>query len=86
MRITVETYNPDKFNILMDFLRINGYKIQIEKPAPLTDYDWIIPGRPATDEEHEAMALAMENDDINDTLTTDRLKKEMQKWIKEITR
>ncbi|MBU0764216.1 MAG: hypothetical protein KJ607_05215 [Bacteroidetes bacterium] len=62
MRLIVETPNLNKFNLLAAFLRSNGYKVSVEGDIPFTDDDWALPGRPATDEEHERHARAMEKE------------------------
>ncbi len=62
MRFIVETDNQKKGISLIQFLRANGYTVNLNENIPLTDDDWILPGRAATDEEHEAMAKAMENE------------------------
>jgi len=56
MKLTVETDDVSKFNVLVSFLRMNGYRVNIDDNKPLQDDDWALPGRPATDEEHEAHA------------------------------
>lgn len=62
MKLTVETNNNSKFNTLVSFLRNNGYKVNIQDNTLLKDEDWCLSGRPATEEEHENHAIAMEND------------------------
>lgn len=62
MKLIVETNNLVKFNALRIFLRSNGYKIEIDENTALSADDWIMPGRPATDKEHEALAHEMELD------------------------
>jgi len=61
MRLTVETNNKSKFSSLLSFLRSNGYKVKVHDDN-LKEEDWCMPGRAATDEEHEAHAQAMENE------------------------
>lgn len=61
MKLTVETNNKSKFNSLLSFLRSNGYKVQVHD-NPLNEEDWAMPGRAATDEEHEAHAKAMDSE------------------------
>jgi hypothetical protein len=39
-----------------------GKKAAVAPMAPLTDDDWALPGRPATDEELEQLAEAMDRD------------------------
>ena len=68
MRLTVDTNNQIKFNSLVSFLRSNGYTVQVQDDAPLKDEDWSMPGRPATDQEHEAHAIAMENETGGDSV------------------
>ncbi|MBI4648588.1 MAG: hypothetical protein HY738_18885 [Bacteroidia bacterium] len=83
MRLTVEINNADKLNILVNFLRMNGYKVDIEDSNRLQDNDWAIPGRAATDEEHEAHVLAMENDIDEGTEASiffNNLIKEINEW------
>ncbi|OFX60568.1 MAG: hypothetical protein A2046_11355 [Bacteroidetes bacterium GWA2_30_7] len=83
MRLTVDINNKIKFNSLVSFLRSNGYKVQIQDDAPLKDEDWCMPGRPATDEEHEAHAIAMENDIDEGTEASiffDKLISEIKLW------
>ncbi|MBU0486870.1 MAG: hypothetical protein KKA07_09320 [Bacteroidetes bacterium] len=82
MKLTVETKSRDKFNTLISFLRSNGYKVQVHD-NPLKDEDWSMPGRAATDEEHEAHARAMENDTdegVEASAFFDNLIKEVATW------
>ncbi|MBE9467304.1 MAG: hypothetical protein IMY72_03160 [Bacteroidetes bacterium] len=64
MRLNIEIDNLSKGRSLAEFLRTIGYvkSVEILKDEDLTDEDWILPGRPATDEEHEALAKAMEKE------------------------
>lgn len=83
MRLTVDTNNQIKFNSLVSFLRSNGYAVQIQEDAPLKDEDWCMPGRPATDEEHEAHAIAMEKDSdegVEASIFFDKLVNEIKQW------
>ena len=41
-----------------------------EKIKPLSDEDWIRPGRPATDEEIEQLCIEMEHDEGGDAIST----------------
>jgi hypothetical protein len=53
------------------------------KPKPLTDEDWVRPGRPATDEEITMLIESMENDKSG--VTTEEVRKntlkELDEWI-----
>jgi len=66
MKLTVETRNTKKFNALISFLRTNGYKVKIDESIALKEEDWVIPGRPATDKEHELLAIVMEKETDGD--------------------
>jgi len=82
MRLTVETNNKSKFSSLLSFLRSNGYKVKVHDDN-LKEEDWCMPGRAATDEEHEAHAQAMENDNDEGTESSvffDSLIKEINTW------
>ncbi|TAL60726.1 MAG: hypothetical protein EPN85_06570 [Bacteroidetes bacterium] len=50
----------------------------IEPLKPLTAADWVRPGRPATEEELEQLAVEMEQE--KGGYTTAELKKRMQQW------
>lgn len=82
MKLTVETNNKSKFNSLLSFLRSNGYKVQVHD-NPLKEEDWAMPGRAATDEEHEAHAQAMDKDideGVEASVFFDSLIKEINTW------
>ncbi|MBU0489983.1 MAG: hypothetical protein KKA07_06630 [Bacteroidetes bacterium] len=85
MKLIVETKSRDKFNTLLSFLRSNGYKVQVQD-KPLKDEDWCMPGRAATDEEQELLANAMVQDDITFGKSTETLKKDMVKWMKQVVK
>ena len=55
-------------------MNCNSYK-------PLTAADWVRPGRPATDEELEQLAVEMENDGAGEEIEIvfNRLKKQLKK-------
>ncbi len=53
--LVVKTDNAANARKLADFLKTIGYVKSVGTLKPLTDEDWIRPGRPATDEEHERM-------------------------------
>jgi len=56
-----------------------------KKLKPLTDDDWVRPGRPATDEELEKLAEEMENEEGGYTLEEARTitKKKIAEWKKQ---
>ena len=62
MKITIEIENQERADALVYFLRHHGYDIRINESEKLKDEDWVLPGRPATDEEHEELAKAMEEE------------------------
>ncbi len=62
MKITIEIENQEKADALVYFLQNHGYDIRIHTNDKLRDEDWVLPGRPATDEEHEDHAKAMEEE------------------------
>jgi hypothetical protein len=68
MKLSVETNSKNKFDILVSFLRSNGYKVQIQEDTLLKNKNWSLPGKPATAEEHEIHALAMENETGGETV------------------
>ena len=85
---TVETDNTANAKRLADFLKSIGYvkSINFEKKLkPLTDEDWIKPGRPATDDELEQMCLEMEKEEGG--YSTEEAKamtlKEIKQWRKQ---
>jgi phage terminase small subunit len=88
MRLIINTDSDAKGKELAKFLRSVKYVKSVElddMDTPLTEEDWIKPGRPATEEEMEAMAKAMD-EDSDEGIPTDQLKKEMRQWIGEVTR
>jgi len=57
--------------------------------APLTDDDWALPGRPATDEELEQLAEAMDRDsDVGYTSEEARIvtKRRIAAWKQQVSR
>ncbi|MCF8232482.1 MAG: hypothetical protein K9J27_09870 [Bacteroidales bacterium] len=62
MKITIDIQDKDKAEALVYFLKKHGYEIQISNNDKLKDEDWILPGRPATKEEHEEQVQAMEKE------------------------
>lgn len=64
--IVVKTDNAANARRLVDLLKNIRYVKSVDlngSPAPLTDADWVRPGRPATDEELEKLAKEMEADE-----------------------
>lgn len=70
MRITLEIGNLSKGKALLSFLKTLGYitAIRVDEEKPLTDKDWVLPGRKATEKEFEMLAEAMENDPRGDNM------------------
>ena len=97
MTLIVETTNDANAKMLAAMLRnLNFVKTVTYKPAknnkqntslvkqkPLTDKDWILPGRPATDEEIEQM---LDECEASPELTLKKAKaltlKEIREWKK----
>ena len=61
MKFTVEIVNTTKAQALIHFLEANDYVVQYDD-NPMSDVDWSQPGRPATNEEIEEMAMIMDNE------------------------
>ena len=86
MKLNIEIDNLSKGRSLAKFLRTIGYikSVEILKDEDLTDEDWVLPGRPATDEEHEALAKAMEKEyQKKDLFTLNEDKENNFKYINE---
>ena len=62
MKISINIQDENKADALVYFLKKHGYDIQISANDKLKDEDWVLPGRPATEEEHEEHAQAMEEE------------------------
>jgi len=87
MKITIEIESREKADALIYFLRNHGYDIRINDNEKLIDDDWVLPGRPATGEEHEELAKAMEEEakyEAGETLKEHKrkMKEYMEKWKK----
>lgn len=81
--LIIKTDTPANANKVAAFLKSIEYikSVEIEEPlTPLTDSDWVRPGRPATKEEHEQLCKEMEKDEGE--YTTEELKQEFSKWMK----
>ncbi|MCF8303644.1 MAG: hypothetical protein K9I94_10255 [Bacteroidales bacterium] len=88
MKIKIETQDKEKAISLVYFLRTKGYSVEIEDEGPLKDEDWVFPGRPATEEEHEAHARAMEEEEKYGRYSTfeeslQNIKEYMKEWKKQ---
>ncbi|MDP3916169.1 MAG: hypothetical protein Q8R96_20765 [Bacteroidota bacterium] len=84
--LKVNIDNQSDARALATFLRTLGYvkSVSIEKPL-LTDEDWIMPGRAATDKELDRLIDELEKD--NDPgISTAQLEKEIAQWSKGIYR
>lgn len=70
MRITLEIGSLSKGKALLSFLRTLGYvkTIRVEDDKLLSDNEWVLPGRKATDKEIELLAEAMENDNSRENM------------------
>lgn len=82
IRVTIS--NTSKAKILMTFLRTLGYvkDVSIEEDLkPLTAEDWILPGRPATEAEIDALIEEMEND-ADEGYTTEEMESFLEEWKK----
>jgi hypothetical protein len=62
------------------YLTTKGKKAAAKKLKPLTDADWVRPGRPATDEEMEQLVQEMMRDEGG--MSTEELRKEVLTWRK----
>lgn len=85
-RITVDIDNQSNAKVLATFLRSLGYvkSVSVAKPVkPLTEEDWILPGRPAGNDEIEQLLDAMDKD-TDEGITTEQLEKEIAQWNKGI--
>lgn len=85
--LIIKTDTAANGNKVADFLRSIEYikSVEIEDPlTPLTDNDWVRPGRPATQEEHELLCKEMEKDEGG--FTTEEAKaitlEEIKQWRK----
>lgn len=85
-RFTVEIDNKANSEIFLSLLKhlnfvksVNFDKTEDEQIKKLTDEDWVRPGRPATDEEHEEMLLEAEKSPL---ITTNELRENVLKRIK----
>ncbi len=94
-KIIVEIDRPSNvkrfISILEDLKYVKFYTAEKEEAknlTPLTDEDWIKPGRPATDEEFEKLAITMEEDEGGyDSATALKMTlKEISEWRKEKSR
>lgn len=86
--LTVTTDTTAHATILANFLKTVPYikSVVTEKTDdtinPLTAADWVRPGRPATEEELEQLAIEMENDngEYSAEEVFDSVKKELKQW------
>lgn len=84
--LKVNIDNQSDAKTLATFLRTLGYveSVSVEKTErPLSDADWILPGRPATDAEINQLLDDMDKDG-DEGITTQQLKKEIAQWSKGI--
>jgi hypothetical protein len=84
--LKVKIDNQSDAKALATFLRTLGYvkSVSIEKPEDvISDMDWILPGRPATESEIELLFNEMDKDDETG-ITTEELKEDMAQWNKGI--
>jgi hypothetical protein len=82
LKITIDDQSNAK--VLASFLRTLGYvkSVSVEKKLkPLTDDDWILPGRPATDEEIDKLLDEMEKDD-DEGYTSEQMLAHLEEWKK----
>ena len=76
----------------LDFVKNLDFILKVEQVEesfePLSKEDWIKPGRPATDEEFEQLAIAMEQDigGYDPETTLEMTLKEIREWRKEKSR
>jgi hypothetical protein len=94
-RIIVEIDKPSNvkrfFNVLEDLKYVKFYIAEKEEAkdlAPLADEDWIKPGRPATYNEFEQLATAMEEDKggYDSATALEMTLKEISEWRNENSR
>jgi hypothetical protein len=82
--LTVKTDNKVHAKKLAGFLRTIGYVKEVhvgDTSDTLTDDDWVLPGRPATEAEIDKLLDDMDKD--GDTgITTAQLKKKIAQWNK----
>lgn len=84
--LKVNIDNQSDAKALATFLRTLGYvkSVSIEKPKiTLSDTDWILPGRAATEAELDQLLDEMEKED-DPGITTQQLEKEIAQWSKGI--
>ena len=62
------------------YLTTNGKQAAAKKIKPLTDADWVRPGRPATDEEMEQLVQEMLSE--KGGISTKELRKKALTWSK----
>jgi len=84
-RAVITTKNKNDLIKLISFIKDLKYVTAIEPVTdemmkPLTDKDWIRPGRPATDDEFEQMISEAEKDK---GYTIEQARAMTKKWIKE---
>ncbi|MBT4727062.1 MAG: hypothetical protein HOB88_01355 [Bacteroidetes bacterium] len=72
MRITLEIGNLSKGKTLLSFLKTIEYikSIHVEDEKLLSDDEWILSGRKATDIEFEMLAEEMDNDTSRESMDT----------------
>ena len=70
MRVTLEIGNLSKGRTLISFLKTLGYikAIKVEDNSLLSEEDWVLPGRTATNKEFEILAEAMDNDNSRENM------------------
>ncbi len=85
-RLNIEIEGADNAEKLAFFLKeisfvksVNFDKTEDKQIKKLTDEDWVRPGRPATDAEHEEMLLEAEKSPL---ITTNELRENVLKHIK----
>ena len=84
LRVNIDNQSDAK--TLATFLRSLGYvkSVVVDKPVkPLSDTDWILPGRPATGQEIDQLLEDMDKDD--DTgYTTEQMLAHLEEWKKKL--
>ena len=86
--ITIETENATIAKKIVGFLKtissIHSITVHDESGNSLTDTDWVKPGRPATDEEHEQMLNEAEESPYMSAFDAGQFSKELiEKWSRE---
>ena len=90
MTITVDIDSPSKARkflyIAKNMKFVRDARISDNNLTPLTDEDWIKPGRPATEEEIEARLQQIENDiAAGSVYTLDEARESTRKYIETLS-